>query len=607
MWDSTTVGATTSIADDVANAVAAYMDDFGKQHGFTGANLSVLAPAYVVITPSGTPLYKVLNSTLYIPLDVAKNISPGVYNHTLLHELAHWIQDVAYNMTWASTTGGRWWIETAADNMVMLVDPAYVSENLTSYGRDSFTDQPLSLQLSPYQWPREEFYVQAQIVKLNMCHDPIACPLSEASFAQAINKGTFPYDDSTAKAKLSANLDDYALYLLGVAPRRANSAIPRGAANQFGVGYGESINIRQSYNELFFLETTSYPPQVQKDISGALPAMAVSAVINKDGVYPLLVNAGKGGKSPGLPAALVIQPGAPFWYNVDGSEPQYHDGSTELRIMPIHLGMGAAEVSVVALGKQGGEVFQARVEILDLSGAWAFLPGKLVRFDWTCDDDPESAELLQMLGTGLFVGGTFSPDAPGSNGLSWSVDASKMPPDYDASMINLAAEALVDVENVRVQAHMELLPPTTGAGLEGAPDASSVALAALGVFPLAVFISWRGRRRVGLLAVSLALLSLVGCEGFSFSGTVDTDLTFTRLEYVGNETSATIVLGQTADTAPPPLWRLSGGSAVYTVDITVEVHEDTGPQITSCSGEVVYEMVANIYTEAALIVPEDIE
>ncbi|MEJ2746935.1 MAG: hypothetical protein P8183_03320 [Anaerolineae bacterium] len=313
--------------DQLADAVATAMTRYGDELGFTAAKLTPQSPMQVVVeTRSGDPRYKSLNGVIYLPVDAAKGMVGGDI-HDTLHEMAHWIQDEEYNMAWAYWSGGKtWWLETAAENMVMLYDPAYIPQNLTAYGPVTAGSQ-LALQMSPYQWPGD-LYVQAQLVKLNMCDDTAVCPLSEKSFVAAINAGTYPYDDADAQSKLSVNLDAYAQYLLGTVPGSGNTAMPLGDPVASGGGYGEFVEIRQTNKSDYDIVFPAESAQMKQSSDALGETVQVAATLQKDGVYPLKVSSGFNGRNPGLPVKLTIQPGVPFWYRV-GSDA--HNSTTAVK------------------------------------------------------------------------------------------------------------------------------------------------------------------------------------------------------------------------------------------------------------------------------------
>ena len=339
--------------------------------GFTTALLSHSSPMLVRISTKVTsPSYYPLNGVLYIPVDTVSRIAT-LSPTDLYHEMAHWIQAKKYSTRLAFYSGERtWWLETSAENMVMLLEPNYVGSNLSTYGTISNSDNSLAFQSEPYQWPGD-LYVQAQLVKINLCESS-ACPLSKASFAKAISEGTYPLMSGSAKSQISSNLKDYAFYLLGKPPASANSAIPLKGPVKTGDGYGEYVKISRNNKVDIKFEINGYEPQMRSETKDGKEVLSIEAKIQKDGVYPLMVLGGEG-NTPGLPVEVVIDPGASFYYTLDDGALQYSDGGKELKLLPIHGKMGIKKVRLVAMGINGGEVFKARVQPLSLEGAWVVM------------------------------------------------------------------------------------------------------------------------------------------------------------------------------------------------------------------------------------------
>jgi hypothetical protein len=482
--------------------------------------------------------------------------------------------------------------------------------------------------------------VQAQLVKLNMCDDPSVCPLSETTFLKAINEGTYPFDDDAARQKVSANLDDYARYLLGETPMRANVGILGGEAVRTGEGYGEAVQVARSQRfGDFWHHRTGNEPQMTQDASGALEATAIDAPLDKDGVYPLRVASGYGkGGGAGLPAALRVAPGAPFYYRAGDGEVTFHDGKEELLIQPIHTEMGFPSVRLVALGREGGERFRARVELIDLSGVWIF-SGVPVSNNVTCSEEiadegvrmglePDAASVF---GVGIAALGSawgdYERDADG-RGLTWSAVAERSPEGFDSAAQAYKGSALVGTDGVQVQLASDF---NLGGGEQSRggsrgrtrePWAGPAGLALMGLTPLVVV--WSGARAKGrratlrliLAAVGLgALVVLAGCFGLDMFGSGEGDVTFGELEFVGGEDTATLTLGMEAlrggglNEGAKPLWVLREGTGTFEVDLTTVAvtHDEAGNELRStrrCSGPVVYDMEAAIFKDVVLVLEE---
>jgi len=597
----TATGLSAAEGDLLADVMADAMAKYGKL-GFTAAQLKTNAPMRVIVKTGLTdPQYRARNGVIYLPPDIAKNMS-GTANHDVLHEMAHWIQDEAYNMSWAYWSGGKtWWLETAAENMVMLQDAAYIPINLSVYGAISTADNRLALQQSPYQWPND-FYIHAQLVKLNMCSDTAVCPLTEKSFVEAINKGAYPFDDAAAQAKLSGNLNAYARYLLGAAPDSANSTMPLSGPVSDGGQYGEYIDIYQSQNSEYTLRYNGYAPQMQKGSDALGETVEIAAIINKDGVYPLTISSGVESRNPGLPSALHVQAGAPFWYRLGSGEPQFHDGQSELIIQPIHSILGYPKVRIAALNQETGDkLFRARLTQPDLQGVWFFATPKQISNNIVCEDastkngsanmDPEIIPRLVSLGSVL---GDFRPDAAGA-GLTWEINENRLPPDFYKSGITFTGAVLPGPEDVKVQTSFvweatdqSRVPPN---GL------SLVAVAMVSFIPGVWTLRSRRRPYFSFLGLGLAIVLLTGCVGLNMWGHSSADMTFTQMEYVGGE--AVPVLNSAE--APPgdPIWILRG-TAVFDGQFSTEVTGEDTTSITSCTGTATYEVVAYIFKDVVI-------
>jgi len=596
------------VADEVAAMMAQYAD-----LGFTAAGLTPSSPAYInLVTGGGDPKYLVASGSIHLPADSAQAVVSGK-THDLLHEMAHWIQDEEYVMSWAYWRGNQtWWLETAAENMVMLVDPAYIEENLTYYGTITLGNT-LAFQNAPYQWPGD-FYIHAQLVKLNMCDDPIVCPLSQASFVRAINEGSYPFDDGGAREKLSHNLDAFAHYLLGVAPGRGNGNMPLAGAVRSGDGYGEYVNIAEGHREGAWTVTfNGVDPQMKKGSERDMTTVSIQASLQKDGVYPLVVNSGaSGGAHPGLPAKLTISPGAPFWYREGDGEAQFHDGSKELVLQPIHAVMGLPSVRMVALGRNGGESFQAKVEFVDLSGVWIITPQNEVSNNVVCttsdssDDNGDRAALAPALITYGALLGDLGHDE-GDNSLTWTLVEERLPPDISASSFTYAASAIIGGQDVQLQARMDI--PNQASRRMDPPFSPPVATLG-GALPVALVAGYgKRRRRWFLLAlVVVGLVALVGCGLYvNLYGNATGELTFNQLEYVGGEQAVVVNFGD--EISGEPLWRLGGGRGTYQLDFTVVAGstDDEGKPIesvTHCTGQSVFELTASIYQDATVQFPK---
>ena len=600
-----------TVADTVKAAMAAYM---GK--GFTTAGISAQRPVQVVVTEGvSSPLYYVANGVVYLPPDSAKSMA-GFGGRDLLHELAHWIQDEEYVMSYADKVGSqKWWLETSAENMVMLLDPTYADKNLSEYGKINLSGASLVLQGAPYQWPVSEYYGQAQLLKINICSNP-ACPLTETSFAAAISTGEFPLDEATARAKVHANLDDYAIYLLGGTPPKANWSIHMGKTVQEGIGYGDVVQVLASTKGPYILRGTNVEPQLSSQGNESDPAtsLAIQAPLEKDGVYPLTVLPGEG-KSAGFPALLKIEPGPPFWYRLGKADPVFNDGKAGLVLGPIHPSLGLPSVRLAALGENGGEVFKARLEFLDLSGTWLLNPVKILSDNVTCTTTGEGVNAnwntefpAQLLTVASSMGSYTSSSGQGQ--YMWAHDPDRDPGGDIQPMLDLMefhSRASIVEDKIIVQSDLTIKPPPTSA----LPPQPSFGLLAFFILPLGVAVAAGRRPRRRLALMVLALLSLVLLTACSMFGTLTSEATLTRIEPIagGSETLG-LVLDKGINTYAPGVLRLSAGSALVDVDISISGPSDINEQtsdvwVTRCTGTLSYELSVDIYKDAQISWPEE--
>ena len=605
-------GVSKDVADQVVDAVERMIGEYAGL-GFTAAKISRSSPMHVeIFKGSGDPRYQVRSGVIAIPLDQAQSLG-GQGGDALYHEMAHWVQDEEYTMTWAFYWDDKvWWLETAAENMVMLVNPGYLGTNLTTYGPISLDDNTLAFQASPYDWPTDS-YVHAQLVKVNMCDDTSVCPISQATFVKAINEGTYPFDDSGARSKLTANLGDYARYLLGGRPERANTGIGLSGPVSSGDGYGEYVQVAKTTRGDFTLNKNGYDPQMRTDTGGAMEAVVIDAALQKDGVYPVKIESGMpGGRLAGIPAALRISPGVPFWYQAGDEEIAYHDGGEELVLQPIHATMGLPSVRVVALGQEGGGRFQARVEMVDLSGAWLLGPQEKISSSVVCtgdgdDEDADRDAIGPILVALESVAGDYVADSTG-NGLTWVEVPGRLSGEMGEKTLTYAGSALVGAENVQVQAKVSIPQAQEGSR---APLRTVGMLLPLGAAaPLALVVGRRAarkQRRVWRVLASLGVLALgalplTGCVGFDFYGDVTGNITLDKLEYVGGED--TLVLSGEEMPETEPLWKMSG-QGTYDVDLTfiVITEDDEGEeveQVSTCTGTSVYKIEGMIAKDVVI-------
>jgi hypothetical protein len=593
----------------LALAVREIMKRYAAE-GFEVAKFPVNHYVMLRVTGTGsTPAYSVQSQVLYIPLDIARNVVKGEVDHALMHELAHWIEHEAYWM-WLRGFGSgfRWWIEMAAENMVMLLDPSYATLHLAKYGKQALPDGTLVLQHAAYEWIWDEGYVQAHLVRVNMC-DSSVCPFSKASFVDAINQGTYPLDDAGARLLVSGNQKDFARYLLGAAPLVANKSAT--VAAQTGAEYSQYINVVKNVKGDFIIDRLGEAPQIVRVGDGMQSAATIRAPLERDGVYPLYLASGAGGNTASYPVQLRVQPGVELMYRLGDGEPYYYDGKKELVIGPIHKTMGAPDLRLVAMGKTSGQVFQARVEVVDLQGAWLVTPKKVLQSSIACSNvkpgdtaslDANSAATLHGWASAM---GRYALDASGKT-LVWVKD-----PDAIAAIsktIDFQMSGTVDLgmDGMRLRANVDVpkktnsLPlglawgPPADAPMEGAPP---LALGLALVGPPAAVLSWRAsRKRLALVCMVAAIAVLVtGCLGIY--GTIGSDLVFTKMEYQGGQETAVIKTSGFPTTMP--LWVLNG-KGTYSTNVNVVVGTKDNPRTEVCAGSTEVEVEARIYKSARI-------
>lgn len=574
-------------ADAVLDQTIAIMKAYADQ-GLTAAASN--ASIWIVVDPSASaPQYSPTSGVIYLPKDSAMAITDDKARRELAHELFHWIQDEEYAMTLAVLSGAKaWWLETTAENGVFLIDPGALEYNLQHYGQTTVSGALLGFQSAPFTWSgRDEArYIHAQLLKLNMCD--YGCPIDKQTMIRAINKGMYPLNDASAQAKILAGLDDYARYLLGVAPEQTNVSIPLHQTVRTGGTFGDLIWISGSQKSEFSLRTSSSSPQiVQETPAGRPPEYHINAPIEQGGVYPLQVISGQTVQRghAGWPVMLTIEPGIELFYR-QGDEPvKYHDGQDQLILGPIHRTMGYPIVRVVALGRNDSNTFKATVRIVDLQGDWVLIPGKMIRNAVVCTPDGD-APMSDTAGTpDAFLAATGVYEWDGPNKLIFTMDPSALPPEYADFPLELAGSVVIGPDNIRGTQHLAVHDPET--------SSAHPALAALAL-PLFGALVWSSRRRI-VLALVLLLLGamLAGCVGISITGSIDTGYTLTRLEYIGK-----------GDVQGEPIWRITGGTATTAVDLTVvtqvaDPFSDSPPeeQVMQCKGQVETEMVIEIYKD----------
>ena len=584
--------------------------------GFAAATLSSSTTMTAEILPSGEDFeYSSKTGTIYAP---GKSVDPkpgtqGYY--AVRHEIAHWIQDEEYAMTWAMGTSQahKWWLEIAAEMMVMLADPTYIDALLDDQGDlpvKADNDHTLTIQLSPHGWP-DDVYIHAHQVMFSMCDDATICPLSQSELIEAINRAKYPFDQTAAQQKLRANLKSYALYLAGGKPGVGNARMPSTGHTATGDGYGNQIATDATKAGAYRMFTDGAVPNVTVQKRDGMDHAVLRAEMQSGGVYPLLVLGQHALTRPSLPLSLTVRSEAPFWYRRGSDDPVFADGQEGLVLAPIHKAMGLESVRVVAYADAGPLVLSGEVGVVDLSGAVVFEAGNLRSHQIACRGDTGSAnagdarefadELANIAaqltaaaaGTGDFKGST-----PAS--LTWQMVPERLPPSASPELYQFKGTMDLKPDHVLVKTEFVLLetPPTS----QGTwPDALPLLGIAIAPLPAA----WLGRKRKRwrpALVVLFAGLLLSAClTDLRVSGTIDSEMRFRKIEYLGGSEVPTLTTqGQRGEATPR--WRLSEGSGSFDVNfVIVGTKEDEKGNKTEeriiCAGPVEYDVSAEIYDD----------
>jgi hypothetical protein len=563
--------------------------------GFTEANLTAYQIAYVVIEKdtSGPPLYSAKSGNVYIPNDTLKKITTPAEHFALMHELFHWIQDVKYTMNAdALVNENAWWLDIAAENGVFLLEPEALTMNLKIYGQTEVKEGMLGLQSAPYLWTSKEEsrYIQAQLLKVNMCDNTAECALSEKGFIQAINEGTFPISAEAAKANISRNIDDYARYFLGAPPLNTNTGIARSGPVKTGLGVGDYIFAYQRMPQDDFKILTSVgSPRITTNSSN-LPA-EIKATMEKDGLYTLRIS--NGGKTPaeesaanyesGYPLALTVADEVETWYREGNSDVKLKTAGQKLTIQPIHPTMGITVTRLAAVGKNEAKTFKAKLDVIDLSGDWLLTPLTVTNNTINCikiyDDGstaPDTSFKIEnfpsIFGVLSIVmamaGGYQAPHNPAQ--LEWVLDPSSSVMQQGGSngLQGATLDSTVDIgkQDIRFKASFDkptaqLLFPPRAAG-ESFPAKFPLPFACLGLFSaggmaLAIKHSRRGVAPILLVLAMLALAALA-CN-LPLTGSIKDEGQFKKIEFVGK-----------ADKPEEPQWLLTDGTGKLDLDVTIQ-------------------------------------
>ncbi|MEX1336004.1 MAG: hypothetical protein AB1Z66_11960 [Candidatus Limnocylindrales bacterium] len=341
-----------------------------RDFGFSAAAISRKNPLVIAIEPGdGNPLYSWKSGVVYIGEGSAAKLG-GVDGDgslsarmELWHEQFHWIQDEAYRMGAARLFGAdTWWMETGAEVATFLIEPAGAPRNARLYGHSTIGGANVS-QLSPFQWPGDEIYQHAQRLLVAMYGpDPVLTPVE---FVRAVDTGSYPFSDAGRVARFRAGLDDYAEYLISGELPGFGTVGPIADGTAFGDFIGVVAERSKPAGEGLRLVGNNTETQIDHD------AKTVRAEMQPDSVYVLAVVSGSryaawdGTYPPAEPARLVIEPGPPFLFRLDGGPIIEHAGSAEFVIEPIDETGGIGEVRIVAKAVEAA-TFRAYIEPVEL-------------------------------------------------------------------------------------------------------------------------------------------------------------------------------------------------------------------------------------------------
>ncbi|HCS39421.1 MAG TPA: hypothetical protein DIW44_07550 [Anaerolineaceae bacterium] len=621
-------------AIEIESAVATYLG-----MGYTNSYLDPSSPILAVVSASYTsPEYNFKNGVIYLPPDIPTKLAAE--RTAIWHETGHWIQNRVYSMAIAKAVGARsWWLDVSAELMVMDVMPEYLSDNLSTYGKITKDDGVmLAFQSAPYQWPAD-FYVHAQLVKVNMCD--LGCPITRDDFVRAINKGLYPFNGNYEREMLTGNLEDYARYLLGAAPEEANTTISlAGVQNQDS--FGQIVSVIRGNNTLVKYIHNGVEPQIKEEKTQTGSNLVIDAALEADGVYPLQITSGSDGKYTGLPLMLVVEPGVPFLYRLDGGEVVSSDGSKEEKIGPLQAGTGVGTIRLVAYSAAGGQSFKAKVESVNLDGTWMIEARDMISSNMQCTggvgEEATDPNDMGALGAAYFTFfnamGEMTTDSSGQT-LDWSLVPGRLPAEVTSGMFTFEATAITETDGIHLQGRLNIPKPSDSSGfipgmnsnvagltpdgvvsrqlvpMAGAHDShKNASLALVLLLPVVGMsllpISKKRQRMVVCIAMGMMLMSLAGCIALIFYGTVDADIKITKFEYAGGSGPASWTFG--SPVSGNPIWVFKEGTATYPVELMMDVTmTDADGKETDfhevCSGTAVYAVTGGVYEDMTVIIP----
>jgi hypothetical protein len=597
-----------AVVDAVANVLGKY-----TQLSLTGAEPTAKAPVEIVVKGDVLQFW-VLNANVYIPLAQATGITSAGTRANLAHELAHWVQNKHYSMYSAyRAQDQRWWLEMAADNLAMLVEPAYQNIHLEEGGASMWGESEVRVgfQLAPFRWEGDEDVrnIHAQLVKLGMCDDPQACFFNQDSFADAINGGEFPFSQSATRQKYTRLIPELGRYLLNSPPLAGNTTITLPLAVSTGNNIGESLIVRQRDNRPRF---EHFSPLGSGQLQTVGNEVQVSARTDPGAVYPFrVVNVGKAigaGEShyeAAAPAMLEIQTGPRFLYSVENGHLADETGGRELSIGPIHDTLGLEMVRLVALAPDSEVTFKAKVGFADLSGDWAIENLQVTSRNSTCqavdlDKLLEEEDILALMFAGL---GTFQRDSADETlrKYRWQLGPQGIPENLEG--IEFEADAVV--KNDAIEVNFEVRFDVTQQGASAIPFVDR-ARAAFGM-PWVLGLSWLGmalmtvsrgnrRRWAALILVMFAVVLSPSCEfldsAVDVSGSIQAKYAFRKLEYPKADFAI--------DSTMERLWKMPAGEGNWQMDLKLVDENES----ISCNATYQVHADGEIYRDGVLAPPQ---
>ncbi|GEM_PF-1165927 len=598
------------VVDLVTQILAVYQNE-----GFNRAKLEDywFGVPIVIKKGGGNPVYSVGNGTIYIPED---SLGHENLEYELAHELAHWIQDDKYNMSssyWKNFFGisssQTWWLENSAENMVMLYKPNYIERNITTYGPSNISDSKTPFQFAPLTW-NDQLYVHAQLLKVFTCERPAVCPINQAKFTEAINKGTYPFD-SSAVDLISKNINEYARYLLGNSPQQANSTILIMPAVKTGKGFGDFAAPKLEKNISSF-EKIGYAPQMKMVGGVGEEELHIQAPIDKGGVYPLTVGLPTNLEAIGNPVVIEVEPGTPFYYRLGSADIQYADGKSKVSLGPVHSALGVDKVRIVAVAGDGAKVFKAQLKSINLEGDWLFMADRILVNNLVCDDpdgaikasDEQFAKLTALYTSWpAAASGKYVRDAGGTS-YTWEGNPNNLQTlqgDTD-SVILIQGVTRVSPKGIRIESSFSL----HNKGTSRPQDGSLMALTSAGALGLALFNRKKKMLAIPLLGLFvICFISACGAWGV-FETDMNTITTLDKIELAAGKTIAELVTGADLTSANAQLTPLfvCEGESVSTIDFLVKIGVMVGDSLdektSKCTGTLTYRVQGFLFEDGVI-------